>query len=398
MWFLWWWSTWTISSVFIVATTRWLSCTTASSGVPWQRWKLVHRPSSRARNYISYVTKKGDILWRSPWPSSFRLWTLVRFNVGDFNNHQPWHLQSKRSWEVWVVVCSGQQLKQGLRLLQQCLWHHMAVKQLSMTWSRSTARSTSSRPPHRMASWSRTWPWTRALSWLDTQTQAGQTRRSQDHKLAWSLAWRIRRPWTSLQSSQCWIGNPQGLRGCVGQHSLQKLLQEMRQQIGVLLQTFSCQSSSTWNQLIRWAINWLGFKPQMPSRSMMQCWAKIQTWATRGRWCLIRAIQEVTSPDQMRWLPTRFQFADGLTKIDEKLMISFSKWMQNPMCILTEHPSNAALELEYFGKTFATSKDTQGSKQSTKKASVKITCKPFDMSEDHWLFGDRVHGSKGPLS
>ena len=97
----------------------------------------------------------------------------------------------------------------------------------------------------------------------------------------------------------------------------------------------------------------------------------------------IRAIQEVTSPDQMRWLPTRFQFADGLTKIDEKLMISFSKWMQNPMCILTEHPSNAALELEYFGKTFATSKDTQGSKQSTKKASVKITCKPFDMSEDH---------------
>lgn len=60
-------------------------------------------------------------------------------------------------------------------------------------------------------------------------------------------------------------------RGCVGQRSLQKLLQEMRQRIGALLQTFSCRSSSTWNQLTRWAISWLGFKPQMPSPSMTQC-------------------------------------------------------------------------------------------------------------------------------
>ena len=51
----------------------------------------------------------------------------------------------------------------------------------------------------------------------------------------------------------------------------------------------------------------------------------------------------------------RFQFADGLTKIDDKLMVTFCKWMQNPMCVLTDHPGNADLEMEYFGKTFGSS-------------------------------------------
>ena len=89
----------------------------------------------------------------------------------------------------------------------------------------------------------------------------------------------------------------------------------------------------------------------------------------------IRAIQEVTSPDQMRWLPTRFQFADGLTKIDERLMAAFCKWMQNPMCVLTDHPSNADLELGYFGKVFSGPVVAAKPKQSTKKLPVKKSCK-----------------------
>ena len=63
----------------------------------------------------------------------------------------------------------------------------------------------------------------------------------------------------------------------------------------------------------------------------------------------IRAIQETTSPEQIHWIPTRFQFADGLTKVDEKLRISFTTWLQSPTCILVDHPENEALEERFFG-------------------------------------------------
>ena len=43
----------------------------------------------------------------------------------------------------------------------------------------------------------------------------------------------------------------------------------------------------------------------------------------------IRAIQESVSNDQIHWLPTRFQFADGLTKTDERLRRSFTRWLQH---------------------------------------------------------------------
>ena len=267
-----------------------------------------------------------------------------------------------------------------------------------MTSSRSTARSTSSRPPLRMASWSRMWPWTRTLSWLDTQMQAGQMRRSQDHRLVWSLAWRIRRPWVNLQSLQCWTGNPRGLRGCVGQRSLQKLLQEMRQQIGALLQTFSCRSSSTWNQLTRWAISWLGFKPQMPSRSTMQCWVKIQTWATRGRWCL--------SERSRRWL-LRIKWdgcQPGFSLQTASRRSTRSWWSHSPSGCRTQCASSQSIlrMLRWSWSTLARPsrlrKTPKDPNSQQRKHQWKITCKPFDMSEDHWLFGDRVHGSKGPLS
>ena len=67
----------------------------------------------------------------------------------------------------------------------------------------------------------------------------------------------------------------------------------------------------------------------------------------------IRTIQETVTKENIRWVPTRFQFSDGLTKIDEKLRVSFSKWLQNPVAILVEHPENALLEQQLFGQAVA---------------------------------------------
>ena len=64
----------------------------------------------------------------------------------------------------------------------------------------------------------------------------------------------------------------------------------------------------------------------------------------------VRAIQESVSNDQMHWLPTRFQFADGLTKVDEKLRRSFTRWLQQPVAILVDHPRNYEFEELFFDR------------------------------------------------
>ena len=64
----------------------------------------------------------------------------------------------------------------------------------------------------------------------------------------------------------------------------------------------------------------------------------------------VRAIQESVSNDQMHWLPTRFQFADGLTKVDEKLRKSFTRWLQQPVAILVDHPRNYEFEELFFDR------------------------------------------------
>ncbi len=63
----------------------------------------------------------------------------------------------------------------------------------------------------------------------------------------------------------------------------------------------------------------------------------------------IRAIQETTSPEQIHWIPTKYQFSDGLTKIDPRLQSSFTSWLQRPTCILVDHPENEQLDLTFFG-------------------------------------------------
>ncbi len=62
----------------------------------------------------------------------------------------------------------------------------------------------------------------------------------------------------------------------------------------------------------------------------------------------VRTIQESVDATQIRWVPTRFQFADGLTKVDDKLRMAFNRWLQFPMAIVVEHPSNYLLEERYF--------------------------------------------------
>ena len=62
----------------------------------------------------------------------------------------------------------------------------------------------------------------------------------------------------------------------------------------------------------------------------------------------VRAIQESVDASQVHWVPTRFQFADGLTKVEDKLRLTFNRWLQFPMAVLVEHPSNYLLEERYF--------------------------------------------------
>ena len=63
----------------------------------------------------------------------------------------------------------------------------------------------------------------------------------------------------------------------------------------------------------------------------------------------IRAIQESVTSNEIRWTPTKFQFADGLTKADDRLRWNFTRWLQSPFAILTEHEDNDALEKKFFG-------------------------------------------------
>eukprot|EP00434_Breviolum_minutum_P010232 symbB.v1.2.009030.t1/scaffold568.1/size186168/6 len=75
----------------------------------------------------------------------------------------------------------------------------------------------------------------------------------------------------------------------------------------------------------------------------------------------VRAIQESVDASQVHWVPTRFQFADGLTKVEDKLRASFNRWLQFPMAVLVEHPSNYLLEDLYF-------EHAAGKKQTSKPA------------------------------
>ena len=75
----------------------------------------------------------------------------------------------------------------------------------------------------------------------------------------------------------------------------------------------------------------------------------------------MRAMQEFVEASQVHWVPTRFQFADGLTKVEDKLRASFNRCFQFPMASLVEHPSNYWLEDLYF-------EHAAGKKQPSKPA------------------------------
>ena len=50
----------------------------------------------------------------------------------------------------------------------------------------------------------------------------------------------------------------------------------------------------------------------------------------------VRAIQEVVDGDRIRWVPTDVQWADGLTKQNAELQLSFHRWLQRPVAILQD--------------------------------------------------------------
>ena len=50
----------------------------------------------------------------------------------------------------------------------------------------------------------------------------------------------------------------------------------------------------------------------------------------------VRSVQQLFLPKDVRWLPTQLQHADGLTKIDEKLLISLRAWCERPWSQLVE--------------------------------------------------------------
>eukprot|EP00435_Cladocopium_sp_Y103_P069341 s209_g33.t1 len=50
----------------------------------------------------------------------------------------------------------------------------------------------------------------------------------------------------------------------------------------------------------------------------------------------VRAVQETLASNDVKWVPTRFQFADGLTKVDKNLMLLFRQWLKEPTAILKE--------------------------------------------------------------
>ena len=48
----------------------------------------------------------------------------------------------------------------------------------------------------------------------------------------------------------------------------------------------------------------------------------------------------IVTRDNVFWIPTAIQFADGLTKVCQKLMISFFEWLQSPWIQLHETKGN----------------------------------------------------------
>ena len=54
----------------------------------------------------------------------------------------------------------------------------------------------------------------------------------------------------------------------------------------------------------------------------------------------IRSAQQFLSRDNVFWIPTAIQFADGLTKVSQNLMISFYNWLQEPWIQLHECKRN----------------------------------------------------------
>jgi len=66
----------------------------------------------------------------------------------------------------------------------------------------------------------------------------------------------------------------------------------------------------------------------------------------------IRSLQEQAPLESIRWVPTQYQFSDGLTKVDAKLRENFSRWLKDPVCITTQEAiEHASAKEKYTGES-----------------------------------------------
>ena len=58
----------------------------------------------------------------------------------------------------------------------------------------------------------------------------------------------------------------------------------------------------------------------------------------------VRSIQDTISSNEIRWCPTTYQWADGLTKVCDKLRQTFRSWLNDPTTILTDKGAEEAFQ------------------------------------------------------
>ena len=63
----------------------------------------------------------------------------------------------------------------------------------------------------------------------------------------------------------------------------------------------------------------------------------------------IRSIQDYIDEDSCRWVPTHVMWADGLTKKDKQLCLTFQEWLIHPHVTLVEEKEKHQCEIVRIG-------------------------------------------------
>ena len=83
----------------------------------------------------------------------------------------------------------------------------------------------------------------------------------------------------------------------------------------------------------------------------------------------VRAVQETLASNDVKWVPTRFQFSDGLTKVDPNLTLLFRQWLQQPVAILKESPESIIWEQKVKENI---TRESQGVNHAVTRATIDL--------------------------